>query len=244
MKKRETAIRYLSKHIDKIIIMLGYCALLSLLLGLTPGVLYQQRWQEVQQISNDYFVVRYTMNSGDNKPAILSSTGEELLAVTGWESTIGTDDSHRSLWDHTLRIEAPKPEGQMITTMRWENYELMQTMELRDDKMTFEYKFSSDNSTRLALCLKHRYQRYSTLIFENTVINEDLENIENRAAGLKYRVELELGAAENVRWSIDNVPYWLSLTLCIDNISAKTLKRPVAKLTLRYTPLEKHAEQK
>ena len=250
MKKSKVAIRHISKHIDKIIIVLSYILLIFLLLALVPGILYQEKlvregiWQETLEIKNDNFIVRYHMNSGDNKPTVLASSGEELLAVDGWESTVEKDNnSPRSLWDHIFRNAAAP--SFIIHDIAWDNYQMMQTVSLRENQVTFEYQFFSteNENVQLALSLKHRYDNYSTLTFDNIKINENQEN----KLYVKYAVKLELdntfAAEENVRYSIDNALYWLRLTFYAENIPADNNWHNVARLVMSYSLIERESQE-
>lgn len=249
MKKSDKMVRYISKHISEIIIVLSYVVLFSLLLALTPGILYQEKlmrigvWQETREIKNDYFIVRYHLNTGDNKPTVLAANGDELLAVDGWESTIriDNDNSSRSMWDHTFRNVAAS--SFIIHNIAWRNYQLMQTATLYENQVTFEYTFRAENEdVQLALSLKHRYASYSTLTLNNAKINE---NQENRLL-TKYAVKLELDntfvAKENVRYEIDNALPWLRLTFHSNNILADNRWHPVAKLIMSYAPVEREQD--
>jgi len=249
--KRKVAIRYLSKHIDKIIIGLSYVLLFIILLGLVPGILYQEKlvevgiWQETREIKNANFIVRYHMNSGDNKPTVLTSGGEELLAVDGSGSTIekDNDNSPRSLWDHTFKNVAAS--SFIVHDIAWDNYQMMQTVRLRENQVTFEYKFLSteNENVQLALSLKHRYDNYSTLTFGNVKINENQEN----KLFVRYTVNLELdntfAAAGNVRYSVDNALYWLRLTFYAENIPADNNWHDVARLTMSYSLIERESQE-
>jgi len=250
MKIGKTAIRHLSKHIDKIIIGLSYVLLSIMLLGLVPGILYQEKlvevgiWQETREIRNDNFIVRYYMNSGDNKPTVLTPGGEELLAVDGLESTIEKDNSsHRNLWDHIFRNVAAS--SFIIHDIAWDNYQMMQTVRLWEKQVTFEYKFLSteNENVQLALSLKHRYDNYSTLTFDNVKINENQEN----KLFVRYAVKLELDntftATGNVRYSVDNALYWLRLTFYAENIPADNNWHDVARLTMSYSLIERKQSQ-
>jgi len=251
MKKSKVAIRYLSKHIDKIIIVLSYILLIFLLLALVPGILYQEKlvevgiWQETREIKNDNFIIRYHMNSGDNKPTILASGGDELLAVDGWGSTIekNNDNSPRSIWDHTFRNVAAS--SFIIHDIAWDNYQMMQTVRLWENQVTFEYRFLSieNENVQLALSLKHRYDNYSTLTFDNVKINENQEN----KLFVRYAVKLELdntfAAAGNVRYSVDNALYWLRLTFYAENIPADNNWHDVARLIMSYSLIEREQSQ-
>ena len=235
MKKRDALMRYLAKHIDKIIVALGYCVLFILLLKLVPGVLYQNKlaevgiWQETREIKNDYFIVRYAMSSGDNKPIILSPSDEELLAVNGWESTITVDNSPRSFWDHTFRSYAT--EDLVRHNMGWENYQLMQTSTLCDNYLTIAYKFYSYDNAHLTLNLKHRYENYSLLIWDNVAVNQ-----QRAAVQPKYRVDVGLSFSENAQHVWDNAPYWVNLTCSLDDIQENRWYQ-IAQLTISYSTL-------
>jgi len=249
--KRKVVIYHLSKHIDKIIIGLGYVLLFILLLGLVPGILYQEKlmevgiWQETREIGNDNFIVRYHMNSGDNKPTVLTSGGEELLAVDGWGSTIekSNDNSPRSIWDHTFRNVAAS--SFIIHDIAWDDYQMMQTVRLWENQVIFEYKFLSteNEDIQLTLSLKHRYDNYSTLTLGNVKINENQEN----ELFVKYVVKLELdntfAAAGNVRYLVDNALYWLRLTFYAENIPADNRWHDVARLTMSYSLIEREQSQ-
>jgi len=250
MKRSKVTIRYLSKHIDKIIIVLSYILLIFLLLALVPSVLYQEKlvregiWQETREIKNDNFIIRYHLNSGDNKPTILTSGGDELLAVDGWESTVEKDNnSPRSIWDHTFRNAAAS--SFIIHGIAWDNYQMMQTVRLWENQVTFEYKFLSteNENVQLTLSLKHRYDNYSTLTFDNVKINENQEN----KLFVRYAVKLELDstfvAAENVRYSVDNALYWLRLTFYAENIPADNNWHDVARLIMSYSLIEREQSQ-
>jgi hypothetical protein len=251
MKKSKVAIRYISKHIDKIIIVLGYILLIFLLLALVPGILYEEKltevgiWQETREVKNDSFIIRYHMNSGDNKPTVLTSSGDELLAVDGWESTIekNNDNSPRSMWDHTFRNVAAS--SFIIHNITWDNYQLMQTARLRENQVTFEYQcLSAENENiQLTLSLKHRYDSYSTLTFDNIKINENQEN----KLFVRYAVKLELDntfvAEKNVRYSMDNALYWLRLTFYAENIPADNNWHNVARLVMSYSLIERESQE-
>jgi hypothetical protein len=251
MKKSKTMIRHISKHIDKIIIAVSYIILFFLLLGLVPGILYREKlvevgiWQETREIKNNKFIIRYHMNSGDNKPTVLTSGGEELLAVDGSGSTIekGNDNSRRSLWDHIFRNVAAS--DFIIHDIAWDNYQMMQTATLWENQVTFEYKFFSteNENVQLTLSLKHRYDNYSTLTFNNIKINENQEN----KLFVKYAVKLELdntfAAEENVRYSIDNALYWLRLTFYAENIPADNNWHNVARLVMSYSLIERESQE-
>jgi len=246
MRRSKTTIRYLSKHINKIIIAVSYIILFFLLLGLVPGILYQEKlvevgiWQETREIKNGNFIVRYHMNSGDNKPTVLALGGEELLAVDGSESTIekDNDNSPRSLWDHTFRNVAAS--SFIIHDVAWDNYQMMQTVSLQENQVTFEYEvLSTENENiQLTLSLKHRYDSYSTLTFDNIKINENQEN----KLLVRYAVKLELNNAfvteNNVRYSMDNALYWLRLTFYAENIPADNNWHNVARLVMSYSLIE------
>jgi hypothetical protein len=251
MKKSKTTIRYISKNINKIIIAVSYIILFFLLLGLVPGILYQEKlaevgiWQETREVKNDSFIIRYHMNSGDNKPTVLTSSGDELLAVDGWESTIekNNDNSPRSMWDHTFRNVVAS--SFIIHNVTWDNYQLMQTARLWENQVTFEYKcLSAENENmQLTLSLKHRYDNYSTLTFDNIKINENQEN----KLFVRYSVKLELdntfAAKKNVRYSMDNALYWLRLTFYAENIPADNNWHNIAKLTMSYSLIERESQE-
>lgn len=246
MKTSDIIIRWLSKRIDKIIIVLSYVVLFLIILTLTPGILYQEKlaqigvWQETREIKNNNFIVRYYLNTGDNKPTVLAANGDELLTVDGWASTVSVDNSSRSMWDHVFRNVAAS--NLIIHDIAWDNYQLMQTTTLYDNQVTFEYKFLSteNENVQLALSLKHRYDNCSTLTFDNSKINEKQENQDNVPLQLRYSVKLELdktfAATDNVRYSVDNAPYWFSLTFYSENIPADERWHPVARLVMSYSP--------
>jgi hypothetical protein len=243
--------RYLSKHIDKIIIALSYIILFFLLLGLVPGILYEEKivekgiWQETREIKNDSFIVSYSMNSGDNKPTVLTPDGDELLVVDGWESTIekNNDNLPRSIWDHSFRNVVAS--SFIIHDIAWDNYQMMQRVRLYENQVTFEYSFLStaNENIQLTLSLKHRYGSYSTLMFDNVKINENQEN----KLSVRYAIKLELddtfAAAESVRYSVDNAPYWLRLTFYAENIPADSNWHDVARLTMSYSLIEQEQSQ-
>jgi len=235
MKTRDALMRWLAKRIDKIIVVAGYCVLFLLLLKLVPGVLYQNKlaevgiWQETREIKNDHFIVRYAMSSGDNKPTILSPSDDELLAVNGWESTITVDNSPRSFWDHTFRSYAT--EDLVRHNMGWENYQLMQTSTLCDNYLTIAYKFYSYDNAHLTLNLKHRYENYSLLIWDNVAVNQ-----QRAAVQPKYRVDVGLSFSENAQHVWDNAPYWVNLTCSLDNIRENQWCQ-IAQLTISYSTL-------
>ena len=247
MKRSKVTIRHISKHIDKIIIAVSYILLIFLLLALVPGILYREVsiWQETREVKNDSFIIRYHMNSGDNKPTVLASSGDELLAVDGWESTIekNNDNSPRSMWDHIFRNVAAS--SFIINDITWDNYHMMQTVRLRESQVTFEYQFFSteNENIQLTLSLKHRYDNYSTLTFDNIKINENQEN----KLGVKYAVKLELdntfATEKNVRYSIDNAPYWLRLTFYAENIPAGNNWHNVARLVMSYSLIERESQE-
>jgi len=247
MKKSKTMIRHISKNINKIIIAVSYIILFFLLLGLVPGILYREVsiWQETREVKNDSFIIRYHMNSGDNKPTVLTSSGEELLAVDGLGSTIekDNDNSPRNVWDHIFRNVAAS--SFIIHDVAWDNYQMRQTVRLRESQVTFEYQFFSteNEDVQLALSLKHRYDNYSTLTFDNIKINENQEN----KLYVKYAVKLELdntfAAEENVRYSIDNALYWLRLTFYAENIPADNNWHNVARLVMSYSLIERESQE-
>ncbi|KXB01434.1 hypothetical protein AKJ44_02550, partial [candidate division MSBL1 archaeon SCGC-AAA261F17] len=110
MKKRDALIQYISKHIDKIIIIASYVMLLLLLLTLIPGVLYKERliregrWQENRKISNDYFTITYALNTGEHAPLISDQEGNRLITINGFKSNIKIDNREsRSFWNHEFR---------------------------------------------------------------------------------------------------------------------------------------------
>jgi len=251
MKKSKMTIHYISKNINKIIIAVSYIVLFFLLLGLVPGILYEEKlaevgiWQETREVKNDSFIIRYHMNSGDNKPTVLTSSGDELLAVDGWESTIekDNDNSPRSMWDHTFRNVVAS--SFIIHDIAWDNYQMMQTVSLQENQITFEYQFLSteNENIQLTLSLEHRYDNYSTLTFDNMKINENQEN----KLYVRYSVKLELdntfAAEKNVRYSMDNALYWLRLTFYAENIPADNNWHNVARLVMSYSLIERESQE-
>jgi hypothetical protein len=248
--RKNAAIHYISKHIDKIIIAAGYILLFILLLALVPGILYREKevWPETREIKNNSFIIRYHLNTGDNKPTVLTVNGDELLAVDGLGSTVRIDnDNSRSMWDCTFKNVAGTVGGRDIInhSITWDNYQLMQTAMLYENQVTFEYEFLSMENENISpvLSLYHRYGDYSALTFDNVKINENQEN----KLFVRYAVKLELdntfAAEENVRYSMDNALYWLRLTFYAENIPADNNWHNIAKLTMSYSLIERESQE-
>lgn len=223
MKKRDALIRYLSKHIDKIIIGGGYCILLIFILALALGTLYQERliregiWQENREIKNDRFTIIYALNTGDNNPLIRAPTDDELLAMDGFKSTININGvENRSFWNHTFRnvVEDSKV---VRHNMIGEIYQLMQRTTLQEEAVIIDYRIIStggENNFDLTLNLWHWYQEFSLLKIDNTYINDNYWG-ENQPE-LEYVVWIQTDPQPN---HIENSPYWADLEYHFDNIA-------------------------
>ncbi len=242
MKKRDALIRYLSKHIDKIIIGGSYGILLLFILAMVPGILYQERliregiWQEYRELGNDSYIIIYALNTGDNKPLIRTLDGDELIAVDGFKSTINVNDvENRSFWNHHFRNVVEK-EPVMHHNMIWENYQFLQVTTLQENAVTIDYsiKCSPAENIKLTLNLWHRYQEFSVLKVDNSTVNDNYPG-ENQP-GLKYVVNLELDPQPQ---TIENAPYWINLTYSFDNLAVKeTWGDPIVRITIFYDTWE------
>lgn len=222
MKKRDALIQYLSEHIDKVIIGLGYTFLLIFLLAMIPGILYQERliregiWQEYRELSNDNYVIIYALNTGDNKPMIRTHNGDELIALDGFKSTIKVDDTeNRCLWNHTFRNVVE--EGRVVRhNMIWENYQFLQMVTLEENAVIIDYKIKCTpaENINIVLNLWHRYQEFSVLKVDNFTVNDNYKA--GNQSELKYVVNLELDPQPQ---TIENAPNWVNLTYSFDNLA-------------------------
>lgn len=246
MITRKKVIRLLAKNSDKVIILLSYLLLLLLIFGRNIPTEWQYiergLWLETRTISNSNFTVTYSMNSGDNKPVIISSSGDELLTVDGWESVIYVDNVPRSLWDHVYRSVLA---GNTLSyNMLWGSYQMMQYTMLLDNSVTMEYKIRTDeNIDNLSLSLTHYYENFSMVKIGNTTINENLEDNQENMENLKYSIEVEVdlivSIGENMpSWSLENAPYWFNLTFSLENLSAGYNWKKIAKITVSYSEIE------
>lgn len=242
MKKRRALIQHLAKRIDKIIIGLSYCLLLYFIVVTASSIRVEERlrergiWREYQQMRNDYFTITYALNTGDNKPSISTSEGQELLAVDGWRSTIDVDNVSRSFWDHIYRNVTNG--GEILHNMIWENYQLRQTTLLQDNSVTMIYEFiySGENTTNLTLSLWHRYQEFSTVVVDNLTIHDVSQENENAEA--EYLIKIECYpklTAENVPyWNLENEAGWVKLVCTRENITPSYNWETVAEIKVSY----------
>ena len=239
MKRRDALIRYLSRYMDKIIIGGSYFMLLLLLLSLAPGILYQERliregvWQNYREIGNDKFVVTYALNTGDNKPAISSPAGDELLAVDGLKSFIRIDNAeNRRFWYHTFTNVGGDTD--VRHNMIGENYQLMQRVTLQEGAVVIDYRIKSvdgEDNFDLTLNLWHRYREFSLLKIDDTYINDNYP--EENQPELKYVIWVQTDPQPD---HIENSPYWADLEYHFDNLAVgKTWGDPIVTITVSYS---------
>lgn len=248
MTKRKVIIRYLAKHMDKIIIALGYGVLLLFIVarGIPVEWKYIERgmWLETRGIQNDNFVVTYALNSGDNKPVITSPSGEVLIRVDGWESTIQADNGdNRSLWNHIYRSVVVESTSTIMHNMSWGAYQVMQVTTLQENSVTTEYRVSADeNIGKISLNLQHYYENFSMVRIGGITINDNYQD--DQITGLKYLIDVEASLIlspsvnENaLSWALDNAPYWFRLTFSMENVAAGYDWKKIAKVAVSYSPI-------
>lgn len=245
VKKRDAFIGRLAKHIDKIIIGTSYIILLVFILATASSIRVEEKmiergiWTEYRRIGNSYFTVMYSLNTGDNKPAIMSPSGDELLVVDGWESTVTVDNSSRSFWDHIYRNVSGGDE--ILHNMVWDNYQLRQTTRLHDNLLTMTYDFlhGNENGSNLQLDILHRYTKFTTVVIDNQTIHDASVENENTI----YRLEISLSpklTAENLPyWSIENSAGRFKLRLELENIAADYNWTTVGEISMSCEKMQK-----
>lgn len=250
MKNSGKLIQYLSKHIDKIIIIASYIILLLFLLTLTPGILYEERlikegqWQEYREIGNDWFKVTYALNTGANKPLISTNNGNELISVNGFKSSIQIDnDENRSFWNHEFRNVV---EGDTVVrhNMVWDNYQLMQRTTLSENTTVIDYRittYDGEDNFDLTLNLWHEYQASSLLKIDNAYVNDNYqeENQENIQPKPTHVVLMQTDPQPD---NIENTPYWANLTYSFENLTVETTWENLVETRISYASWEEKSE--
>ncbi|KXB01015.1 hypothetical protein AKJ43_03735 [candidate division MSBL1 archaeon SCGC-AAA261D19] len=202
-------------------------------------------WQEYREISNDHFTVIYALNTGGNKPLISAPSGDELISVNGFKSSIQINNSeNRSFWNHTFKNVV---EGTTVVrhNMLWDNYQLMQRATLEENTVIIDYRVKSctgKDNFELTLNLWHEYQENTLLKIDNACINADSleENGEENKSKPTYVVTIRTEPQPD---NIKNASYWVVLTYSFENILVdEAWGNSIVRLTISYSSWEEKAE--
>jgi hypothetical protein len=87
--------RFLVRHIDRVFIVLALSLLIILSLKTLDNLANLAAVEAPQELRLDGgdLIALYTLNSGMNKPAILSRFGDALIELCGWNSYVTVDGS-------------------------------------------------------------------------------------------------------------------------------------------------------
>ncbi|MGH2361256.1 MAG: hypothetical protein ACRDGM_12050 [bacterium] len=113
-------IRFLLRHIDRVVIVFGLLALMVLAMRTLHNVALMAAEVTLQQeLRRDYgdFIVLFTLNAGNNKPVFFNRQGDALVEYSAWSSFVTVDGISLDLWSHAFNAHVDKETGRMYLTM-------------------------------------------------------------------------------------------------------------------------------
>ncbi len=113
-------LRFLLRHIDRVVILVGLVGLMVLAIRTLHNVALMAAEVSVQhELRRDFgdLTVLYTLNAGNNKPVFFNRYGDVLVEYSAWSSFVTVDGITLDLWSHAFNVHVDKPTNRVFLTM-------------------------------------------------------------------------------------------------------------------------------